>query len=473
MPSWLYGTEDTAMEISAPKPSSSTRWQVPQVTERDVRRATWVCFFAWTFAVYDFVLFGNLLPKLAADLGWSSSASTGINTAVTAGTALVAFAVGPMVDRLGRRRGIVIAVVGAAVASALTALAGWVVGLVGGGGVVLLVLVRSLAGLGYSEQAINAAYLNEMFAHSYSGDPAKVRRRGLIYSLVQSGWPVGSVLAAVSIYALFPVGGWWLCFIVAVFPALFMAWAAHYLKESPQFVIRRQAEQLLREGRTEEAHALAATSGVDLSETSAPLAAVFKGASLRPTVIIAPAFLLNWLGVLAFSILGTSLLTASSGKGVAFNNALAVLIVSNATAFCGYLFHGWLGDRIGRRNTIAMGWILASLSFGGMLLAPHGSFGLIIALYSAGLFFLIGPYSALLFFNAESYPVHTRATGGALINACGQVGAIIGSLLITVSLSAGWSWTTSTALWGCVPILASGLLILAARNVDARTARRD
>jgi MFS family permease len=453
--------------------SAETLLQLPEITERDVKRATWVCFFAWTFAVYDFVLFGNLLPKLAADLGWTSAQSTGINTWVTAGTALVAFLVGPMVDSLGRRKGIIIAVVGAAIASALTALAGWVVGVVGGVGVVLLILVRSLAGLGYSEQAINAAYLNELFAHHYSDDPARIRRRGLVYSLVQSGWPIGSVLAAVSIYLLFPVGGWALCFIVAVFPALFMAWAAHFLKESPQFVIRHRAEQLFKHGHEEEAHRLAATGGIDLTETSAPLASVFKGESRRSTLVIAPAFLLNWLGVLAFAILGTSLLTASSGKGIAFNNALAVLIISNATAFCGYLFHGWLGDRIGRRNAIAIGWICSGLSFGGMLLAPHGHFGLVIALYSAGLFFLIGPYAALLFFNGESFPVHTRATGGALINACGQVGAILGGLLITVSLSAGWSWTLAAFVWGCLPIFASGLLILGARNVDPRIARQD
>ncbi|HEY4419908.1 MAG TPA: MFS transporter [Pseudonocardia sp.] len=453
--------------------SDRTLAEVPHITVRDVRIATWICFFAWTFAVYDFVLFGNLLPKLAADLGWTSAESTGINTWVTAGTALVAFAAGPLVDRVGRRRGIVIAVVGAAVASALTALAGWVIGVVGGVGVVLLIVVRSLAGLGYAEQAINAAYLNELFAHVYRDDPAKVRRRGLIYSLVQSGWPVGSVLAAVSIYLLFPLGGWSLCFIVAVFPAVFMLWAARYLKESPQFAARHRAEMLLEQGRTEDAHRLAESAGVDLTDRSAPLASAFKGESLRSTVVIGTAFLLNWLGVLVFAILGTSLLTAPDGKDIAFTNALAILIVSNATAFAGYLFHGWLGDRIGRRNAIAIGWVFSALSFGAMLLGPTGNFGLIIGLYSAGLFFLIGPYSALLFFNGESFPVHTRATGGSIINAAGQIGAIIGGLLVTYSLSRGATWTTAALLWGCLPILVSGLLILGARNVDPRTARLD
>lgn len=445
---------------------------VPQITDRDVNIALWICFFAWTFAVYDFVLFGNLLPKLAEDLGWTAADATGINTWITVGTALVAFGIGPVVDKLGRKRGIVIAVAGAAIASGLTAVAGVMAGIVGGVGVVALILVRSAAGLGYAEQAINATYLNELFAQTHT-DPRRARRRGIIYSLVQSGWPVGSVLAALSVYILFPIGGWMLPFIVAVFPALFIAFAARYLKESPQFVARHNAEQLLADGRVEEAHALAARVGVDLTEQSAPLAAAFKGESLRSTVVIGTAFLLNWFGVLVFAILGTSLLTAPDGKNVAFNSALAVLIISNVTAFAGYVFHGWLGDKIGRRNAIALGWMMSAASFVGLLLVPQGNFPAAIALYSAGLFFLIGPYAALLFFNGESFPVHTRATGGSIINAAGQVGAILAGIGVTASLAAGQSWISSAFMWGCIPIFLSGVVILAARNADPSAVRQD
>lgn len=452
--------------------SSMTKATVSAVTPRQVRVAAWICFFAWTFAVYDFVLFGNLLPVLAKDFGWDAATSTGANTWVTAGTAIVAFAVGPLVDKIGRRKGIIIAVLGAAIASLLTAAVGWLIGLTAGLGFVALIIIRSIAGLGYAEQAINATYLGEMFAHSYS-DPAKARRRGFVYSLVQSGWPVGSVLAAVSITLILPVGGWEWCFIAAVFPAIFIMIAGRYLKESPQFVIRKTAEELLANGKTQEAHELANSVGIDLTETATPAAAAFKGESLRSTLVIGFAFLLSWLGVLAFSILGTSLLTASTGKGITFDNALGILAVSNATAFAGYLFFGWFGDRIGRRNAISIGWILCALSFGGMLLAPNGNFVVIITLYSAGLFFLIGPYAALLFFNAESFPVHTRATGGSIINASGQVGAIIGGVLITASLNSGMTWTASAFLWGVLPIFASGILILGARNVDPRKVRTD
>jgi MFS family permease len=452
--------------------STTTLPQVMTVTLRDVKRATWIAFFAWTFAVYDFVLFGNLLPAFSADMGWSAPQTTNINTWVTLGTALVAFGIGPIVDRIGRRKGIIIAVAGAAVASALTAVAGPLIGVAGGLGVVFLVLVRSIAGLGYAEQSINATYLNEMFSKVYA-DPAQAKRRGFIYSLVQSGWPIGSVLAAGSVYLLFPIGGWALAFVVAVFPAIFILIAARWLKESPQFVNRRTAIALLAEGRTEDAHAFAALAGVDITDRATPLRAVFHGESLRALIFVGLGFLLSWFGVLVFVILGTTILTAADGKGIDFSDALVILIISNATAFFGYLFHGWFGDRIGRRNAISIGWILSGISFAAMLLAPSGGGGLTITLYSAGLFFLIGPFAALLFFTGESFPVHTRATGSAIINAAGQVGAILAGVGVTASLTAGATWLDAAMLWGVVPVLIAGVLILFSKNVNPKITRTD
>jgi len=448
--------------------SSSTpaRAGIHSFTPRDVKIASWICFFAWAVAVYDFVLFGNLLPVMAADLGLAEAQATGLNTWITAGTALVAFGIGPVVDRFGRRKGIVIAVAGAAVASVLTATVGWLVGLLGGLGLVALVLIRSLAGLGYAEQAINAVYLNEVYASAGANGPS-LRRRGLVYSLVQSGWPVGAVLAAASTAVLMPIGSWELCFVLAAVPAAFIVWAARWLKESPQFSARTEVLRLQRSGDGAAATALAAEHHIDHTATAAtPLKDAFRGESRRPLFAIGVAFLLNWIGVLVFSILGTSLLTAETGKAIEFTNALLILAVSNGTAFLGYLFHGWLGDRIGRRNTIAIGWTLSAVSFAAMLLLPAGAFAATVALYSLGLFFLIGPFAALLFFNGESFPAATRATAGSIINAAGQVGAIVGGVLVTAALSAGLSWNTTALVVGCVPVFAAGLVVLAAPHRD-------
>jgi MFS family permease len=436
----------------------------------DVRRATIICFFAWTFAVYDFVLFANLLPVIGQELGWSGAEATGVNTWVTIGTALVAFAVGPFVDRIGRRAGIVLCVVGAAVASLLTWAGGYAAGSLGFAGLVLLVLIRALAGLGYSEQAVNATYLNEMFAHVYT-DKRSVRRRGFIYSVVQGGWPVGSVIAAVSIYLLEPVGGWELCFVVAVFPAIFMLLAARRLKESPVFTAMRRIRELRAEGRGQDAEELARLTGQDQAVLGSGFAAIFRGKARRATLSLSVAFLLNWLGILAFAFQGTLILV--NGKEVSFTGAIEVLIVSNAAGFFGYLFHGWLGDRIGRRTTIATGWLASAICFTVMVLGPAGNFPLLVGAYALGTFFLLGPYSALLFFNSESFTVDSRGTAGTFINALGQVGAILGGLLFTVTLAAAGTssgeqaaaWIRAGLIWGCLPILLSAVAILFAPNV--------
>lgn len=439
------------------------------VSLRDVRRATIICFFAWTFSVYDFILFANLLPVISAEMGWSGAQTTGVNTWVTLGTALIAFVVGPIVDRVGRKSGVVLCVVGAGIASLLTWFGGIAAGTLGFAGIVLLVLIRTLAGVGYSEQAVNATYLNEMYAHVYT-DQKGIRRRGLLYSFVQSGWPVGAVIAALSIYILEPIGGWALCFVVAVFPAIAILIVSKYLKESPAFLTKKRINELQAEGRHEDAQELAEITGLAQATKQTKILDLFRGRELRSTLTLSAAYLLNWLGILAFAFQGTLILV--NGKEVSFTSALQVLIVSNMAGFLGYLFHGWLGDRINRRNAIAIGWVIAAICFGFMALGPSGNFGLLVTAYAIGTFFLIGPWAAVLFFTSESFPLAMRGTAGAFINSLGQVGAIIGGLLFTITLSAAGqsqseqaeAWIWSGLVWGCIPILLSALAISLARK---------
>jgi len=164
----------------------------------DVRRATVIAFLAWVFAVYDFILFGTLLPEIGKRYNWDSATQSALATWVAVGTAVVAFIVRPLVDRVGRRAGIIITVSGAAFCSILTSIGG-------GLGKVALVLIRSLSGMGYAEQTVNATYLSEVYAAA--NDPVLERNRGFIYSLVQGGWPVGALVAAGLTALLLPVLG--------------------------------------------------------------------------------------------------------------------------------------------------------------------------------------------------------------------------------------------------------------------------
>jgi MFS family permease len=472
----------TAAVPPAGNGSVSSHWAPPEVSRKQVNYATGVCFFAWVFAVYDFILFGTLLPRVGEHFHWTASTQTSINTWVTLGTAIVAFGIGPIVDKLGRRKGIIIAVAGAAICSGLTAIAGWVIGVTAGAGIVLLVLVRSLAGLGYSEQSINAVYLSELFAVAHV-DEKSAKRRGFIYSLVQGGWPIGAVLTAALVTLLYPLGerlfgaggGWATSFIFAMFPAVVIAILGRKLIETPQFLVGQRIRQAREAGRATEAEALAHRWGIDPAHhQKTGIRAIFQGDSLRPTLALSLGTFLNWFAIVIFAVLGTSVLAGSGGtegKHVAFSSALQVLIISNLAGFLGYMFHGWLGDKIGRRNTVSLGWIIGGIAFYLMLQAPNGDFWKIVPLYSLGLFFLIGPYSANLFLIGESFPSHIRATAGAFVNASGQLGAIVAGFGVTHTLVSGADWVQAAIYWGAIPCSVSGICMLLARHVDPQSVK--
>ncbi|MGB6247456.1 MFS transporter [Gordonia sp. (in: high G+C Gram-positive bacteria)] len=428
------------------RPSDELLFQgPPNISPRVIRTTSIVCFLAWVFSVYDFVLFGTLLPKIADEFGWSASYSTAIATWVTAGTFVVSLAVGPLLDRYGRKPALIVTTAGAALASGLTA------GVVGA---LSLIGVRSLSGLGYSEEVVNGVYLNEMYG--------KGKQRGFKYSLVQSGWPVGALLASAFAAVLLPIVSWRFVFLIATFPAIAIVFLGRRLFESPSFTALRRSRELRADGRNEEANELADLYDLDVSrDHESGFRQLFEPDLRRHTFCLSGAWLLNWMGIQVFSVLGTTILT--DGKGVSFSNALVILILANVAGFLGYLFHGWLGDRIGRRNTIVIGWTLGGLAMTAMLFGPSSA-GYVITMYAIGLFFLLGPYAAMVFYMGESFPARVRGVGSNTAHVMGPLGAIAGSAVLTAVMSAGLHATAAAFVAGALGIFISGLLMLGART---------
>ena len=100
-----------------------------------------------------------------------------------------------------------------------------------------------------------------------------------------------------------------------------------------------------------------------------------------------------------------------------------------------------------------------------MLFGPDTSV-FVIVLYAATLFFLTGPYAALLFYMGESFPAHVRGIGPNVAHVMGPVGAIVGSAMLTVFLSADVSMNVAAFAAGSVPMLLSGVAMLFTRKVE-------
>jgi MFS family permease len=221
----------------------------PTIPARETKIGSSLAFLAWTLAVYDFILFGTLLPRISETFGWSEAQTLLVNTLVSVGVFIVVVVVGTFVDRLGRRRGMMMTVGGAAASSLLTAASTGAASLVG---------FRALSGFGMAEQSINSTYLNEVYALTES--PTIRKRRGFIYSMVQTGWPFGALLAAAFIAvinATFGEGAWRWAFAIATLPALLVLVLRRGIHETPQHKLNQYLKRLVAEGRGAEAQEIA------------------------------------------------------------------------------------------------------------------------------------------------------------------------------------------------------------------------
>jgi MFS family permease len=420
--------------------------------QRTIIYTSVICFLAWVFSAYDYVLFGTLLPVIADDFGWSVAFSTAVATYVAVGTFFFALMVGPILDYFGRKKAMIIATLAAGLSSALSALTP---------GAIYLTIVRAFSGLGWSVEVVNSTFLNEIYGTR--------ERRGFMYSFVQSGWPVGSLLAAATTALLMGAVGWRGVFLVATVPALIVAGLALKLRESPLYETMQEIRRLEGEGRQAEAEELGRKHSLNVQHAEEnTLKQIFEPDIRKHTILLSLAWLLNFFGIQVFAVLGTTVLV--EGKGVNFASSLIILIVSNALAFIGYLSHGFVGDYIGRRRTIAGGWLIGGTVFTVMLFGPDSS-AFVIPMYAVGLFFLIGPYAALLFYMGESFPARVRGTGVAFAHAMGPIGTIGASALLSIILAAGWGMSIAAFISGALGIFLSGLCMMGTRDVhDVREA---
>jgi MFS family permease len=420
-------------------------WNVP-ITKKTITQVSVVCFIAWVASVYDYTLFGTLLPVIAEEFGWTTAQSTAVNTFATIGVFIVSLLVGTILDRMGRKRALIILMLGGAVASGLTGLAA---------GAVSLVIIRSFTGFSMSEEVVNAVYLNEIYKEAKS--------RGLMYSLVQGGWPVGALISAGLSALLLPIIGWRWTFVVAAVLSLIVVAMAFRLPESPTFAAMQEVKRRRAAGDVEGAHRLADEHDLEEAAHHATgVKDVFTPELRRHTILLALSWFFNWISIMIFSVLGTTILV--SAKGVSFDNALVILVLANAVGFVGYVFHGWLGDKITRKRTVVLGWLAGGIVSLIMLLAP-GNPAIIIPLYALTLFFLTGPYAALLFYMGESFPAHVRGMGTNVAHVMAPVGGIAGSGLLTILLAAGVDTGWAAIITGTGGLFVSALCMAGTRTI--------
>jgi SHS family lactate transporter-like MFS transporter len=194
----------------------------------------------------------------------------------------------------------------------------------------VLLVLRLLYGIGMGgEWGLGAALAMEKI-------PAE--RRGFWSGLLQSGYSLGYLLAAVAYFGIEPAFGWRGLFAFSLVPALVALWVRTRVEESEVW------EKTVKANRT-------------------PAYQVFKNPAVlrRFVYLVALMTAFNWMSHGTQDVYPTFV---KKGLGLSPDTSIAIAIVYNIGAIIGGALLGALSEQLGRRRTIMIAAV------GGLVIVP-------------------------------------------------------------------------------------------------------
>jgi MFS transporter, AAHS family, cis,cis-muconate transporter len=370
--------------------------------DRTGRTVAVAVFVALTVDGMDLQLLSLALPSLMQELGISSVMAGALSTYTLIGMGIGGVLAGWLSDRIGRVRVTWWAVVVFSVCTALIAFCQsyW-----------QIAVMRFLSGFG-----IAAVY---SIGSLLAAEHVPTRIRTTVLGVLQAGWSVGYVIAALAAAYVLPRYGWRTLFLAAIVPGVVALFMLRGVSDPPSWFAARAARANRKERgqfgeiwRTPSAR----RSFVLWSVTAVALQFGYYGAN-------------TWLPSYLVRDLGVNL--QSMGWYVAGTYAMMVL---------GKAVTGYLADIVGRRAMWVASGVLTAIYLPVLVYAATPAtvpylllvFGL---LYGA-------PYAVNATYMSESFPAHVRGTAMATSYNVGRIGStvspiLIGSVATTYSIGFG------------------------------------
>ena len=304
---------------------------------KDHRAALFAGFLGWTLDAFDFFLVVFCLTSIGKEFHKSDASMALSITLTLAFRPVGAFLFGLLADRYGRRLPLMIDLVFYSLCEVASGLAP---------NYTVFMVLRALFGVGMGgEWGVGA---------SLAMEKVPPRLRGLLSGLLQQGYAMGYLLAAICYFFLFERWGWRPMFFLGGLPALLALFVRFHVKESEVW------EKSKRENWSEIWRSIAGHWKLFLFFTAFIAMMSF---SSHGTQDMYPTFLQRQWG---FDPKQRSLITAISMIG----------------ALCGGTLMGLVSDRIGRRRALIISLFCA------MAMIPLWAFSPSVGLLIAGAFFM-------------------------------------------------------------------------------------
>ena len=361
-------------------------WRQVGATEWRVLAAT---LLGWMLDGMDVMLYAFALPVITKEFGLTGSQAGWLGGVTLLSAALGGSLAGWLADRVGRTRVLMGSILCYSLFTAMIATAH---------SVPELLLWRTLVGIGLgAEWSAGAVLIAETWPAAHRGKAAGV---------MQSGWALGYLLAALLSAFVLPVFGWRVLFAIGVLPALLVLYVRRNVPEPKVWTRRVNAKQPLPWGR------------------------IGIAAACSSCVLFAYWGLFTWL---------PSFLASPSGGGLSIMKSSTFTIPVQIGALLGYWSFGLLADRYGRRP------IFCGFVFGAALVIPVYAFYardaalvLLLGILLGGLGH--GYFAGFSSMFAELFATPVRATAQGLSYNLGRVASAFAPAIIGATADRfGWA----------------------------------
>lgn len=373
-----------------------------------------LCFLIVAVDGFDTAAIGYIAPALVQEWGIKKSELGPVLSAALFGLAFGAIFAGPMADRVGRKRVLIVSVFFFGICSLATAFAptlGW------------LTALRFLTGLGLGAAMPNAITLTSEFAPE--------RRRAVLVNTMFCGFPLGSALGGFVAAALIPHFGWHSVLLLGgVLPIVLAFLLIAFLPESVRYMVLRNypVEQIGKVLHRVIGVTRAATHYV-ISErtpsTRSPIGTVLAPGYRLGSVMLWCTY---FMGLVIFYLLTSWMPTLMKDAGFTIERASFLTALFPLGGGIGTIVAGWFMDRFNPNKVVAIAYALTGVL---IYTVGHGTgnqlvLGLLI--FIAGTT-MNGAQSSMPTLAAAFYPTQGRATGVAWMLGIGRFGGITGALL--------------------------------------------
>jgi AAHS family 4-hydroxybenzoate transporter-like MFS transporter len=390
---------------------------------------------------FDTTAIGFVAPSLAREWGLTKGALGPVFSAGLFGLMIGALALGPLADRIGRRKIIVFSTLAFGIGALATAFVN---------DVNALLAIRFLTGLGLGGAMPNTIAMTSEFSPH--------RRRATMVMVMFCGFSAGAALGGLLAAALIPQFGWRSVFIVGgVAPLLLVPILALWLPESVRFLA------LTGRGHERVARLLGFISPKAVFSPATqfvvhephlagiPVLHLFKDGRTLVTLLLWVVF---FMSLLDLYFLTNWLPTVLNDLGASVSQAAVIGSMLQVGGVVGTFALGSVIDRFSFR-ALALVYFIAVFAVGAIGQLGHSVVFVTMAIFAAG-FCMVGGQIAANALAATFYPTSIRATGVGWALGIGRIGSIIGPLVGGALLTAKWS-TASVFAAAAVAALCAAL----------------